>query len=894
MSALSIQVPFPVFQDRDGQPLDNGYVWIGEPNLNPQTNPVVAYFDAALTVVAAQPLRTINGYISNAGTPAQVYVDGVSFSILVQDSKGTMVYNFPDGSGISPDASGVGFTGFKGQIGFVQDLADDDGSDWVGFQPAGSGAVARSVQDKMRDTVSVKDFGAVADGVDTGSAFTGTDNTAAFQAALDACGLLGKTLYIPGGKYRFAPISTANTHILTLNYLSYDIYGSGELLVDDDLGNTSSFKSFIGTANIGASLSRTLRNSFKMRDVTLRGRWSHSPAATGGTHGIYLENFSEIVLDNISVFDIRGKFSISKYNNNVRVLNSRFERVASDCIRFPDAQHVLISGNVFKWVDDDVIALPAPDTVTAAERTNATITGNTFEQCESILVLGAKNVTVTNNTMKFSKSSAIYIGGQVGTEGSTATESLVVANNTIIDPIMRYDSPSIATQADGNAAITVSGIGMSQVTTSGYPGLPTSAGTSFVHPVDTLDTANAFLMYNYDASVKSIPPGYNYIVANNTVMRTLPPVAAFSQWGQGLMFSATSGWVDPAVLITNFVKHALMVNSDARNVVFTGNAVSGFPNGAGIYLQVIAGSPDKNYAFDNILVSSNTITDCKYGVSNNQASSATPVQYSWDIKVNGNIFDCDTYHTSSARTSPLNGTWQAGIAITACPIGVMYRSTKGWQITNNTIANALYAELGNGANFQQNAVVKNNILKCTPAAVNFSTSNKGIGDIGTGGDKYIHQVVECDPRTPNAKTVSLTRSGLIVTATSVGHGFTVGQAIIITGANEAGYLGQWLIATVPDANTFTFSITSTPTTPATGTITATRTPYGANIFAPLNEAAAAPTVGTYVTGHVIKNTNPVTASSKTTLGWVRQSVGSTHTVATTATADWAPIVATTS
>ena len=57
MSALSIQVPFPVFQDRDGQPLENGYVWIGEPNLNPQTNPVVAYYDAALTIPAAQPLR---------------------------------------------------------------------------------------------------------------------------------------------------------------------------------------------------------------------------------------------------------------------------------------------------------------------------------------------------------------------------------------------------------------------------------------------------------------------------------------------------------------------------------------------------------------------------------------------------------------------------------------------------------------------------------------------------------------------------------------------------------------------------------------------------------------------------------------------------------------------
>jgi len=107
MSALSIQVPFPVFQDRDGQPLDNGYVWIGVANLNPQTNPVVAYYDAALTIVAAQPLRTINGYVSRAGTPAQIYVDGVSFSILVQDSKGSMVYSFPDGSGISSNASGI-------------------------------------------------------------------------------------------------------------------------------------------------------------------------------------------------------------------------------------------------------------------------------------------------------------------------------------------------------------------------------------------------------------------------------------------------------------------------------------------------------------------------------------------------------------------------------------------------------------------------------------------------------------------------------------------------------------------------------------------------------------------------------------------------------------------
>jgi hypothetical protein len=151
MSALSIQVPFPVFQDRDGQPLENGYIWIGQANLNPQTNPVVTYYDEDLTIVAAQPLRTLNGYISRAGTPAQVYVDGVNFSILVQDSKGSMVYNFPDGSGISANASGIV------------------------YDPPFTGGVSTTVENKLAEYVSAQDFGVVGDGL--------ADDTAAFVAA---------------------------------------------------------------------------------------------------------------------------------------------------------------------------------------------------------------------------------------------------------------------------------------------------------------------------------------------------------------------------------------------------------------------------------------------------------------------------------------------------------------------------------------------------------------------------------------------------------------------------------------------------------------------------------------------------------------------------------------
>lgn len=94
MTALSIQSPYPIFTDIDGTPLDNGYIWLGVANLAPQTNPIVAYWDAALTIPAVQPIRTISGYPVNAGTTGRLYVNS-DYSILVQNKNGSQVYSAP-------------------------------------------------------------------------------------------------------------------------------------------------------------------------------------------------------------------------------------------------------------------------------------------------------------------------------------------------------------------------------------------------------------------------------------------------------------------------------------------------------------------------------------------------------------------------------------------------------------------------------------------------------------------------------------------------------------------------------------------------------------------------------------------------------------------------------
>lgn len=184
MTALSIQAPFPIITDIDGQPLEDGYIWIGVANLPPIGNPITVYWDAALTQPAALPVRTLGGYPMNSGTPGRLYVNS-DYSILVQNKNGSTVYSAP---AATERLSGV--------------VIEVDSTD-VSFIQAGTGAVTRTAQSKMRDVVSVFDFMTTAQIADVQANTALIDVTAAFAAALAA----SLEVYAPAGTYLVSAIN---------------------------------------------------------------------------------------------------------------------------------------------------------------------------------------------------------------------------------------------------------------------------------------------------------------------------------------------------------------------------------------------------------------------------------------------------------------------------------------------------------------------------------------------------------------------------------------------------------------------------------------------------------------------------------------------------------------
>lgn len=89
----------------------------------------------------------------------------------------------------------------------------------------------------------------------------------------------------------------------------------------------------------------------------------------------------------------------------------------------------------------------------------------------------------------------------------------------------------------------------------------------------------------------------------------------------------------------------------------------------------------------------------------------------------------------------------------------------------------------------------------------------------------------------NSKTITITRASATATAACTAHGFVAGQTVLISGATETGYNGEFRVLTAA-TDDFTFEVTGSPATPATGTITCKVAPAGwTEVYTGTNVAA---------------------------------------------------------
>jgi hypothetical protein len=276
MTALSIQPPFPIITDIDGQPLEDGYIWIGTAGLNPIGNPISVYWDAALSVPAALPVRTRGGYPMRSGTPARLYVNS-DYSLLVQNKNGSTVYS--------------ALTATERLSGVVVEVDATD----VTFLQAGSGAVVRTAQAKMRDVVSVKDFGAVGDGV--------ADDTAAIQAALTAA--TGQILYFPEGTYMVAAGSndTSPSGAYTIFKGALSVPSNSTIEMDPN----AVVKCITTNLPSGSAFFVYQATNVIIRGGTVLGdRTTHTGVGGEQLHGIYVSGSSNVRIESVNVKDWWG------------------------------------------------------------------------------------------------------------------------------------------------------------------------------------------------------------------------------------------------------------------------------------------------------------------------------------------------------------------------------------------------------------------------------------------------------------------------------------------------------------------------------------------------------------------------------------------------------------
>jgi hypothetical protein len=279
----------------------------------------------------------------------------------------------------------------------------------VTYVPEGAGAETTTVQTKLRESVSVKDFGAVGDGV--------TDDSVPFGLFIDHCAASGSAGYIPPGTYLVDPFTKT-----FVGSQPFTLFGAGRKETVLKSSNTGGgFFSFSGGNNI------------VLRDLTVDGSFTGSPATptAGATIAtINANNISFIDIDIINVWRV----GILAYNDHQTVLTNVYSGFLADGVR------VYGPTNYIKDVGPSALLVADYDY-------------STMRNCyiENIGQYGYEfkndsNYTAISNCVAVNTYKGVYYGGDGPQVARRYVKNSTVSDCTLVD----CDNPMFIGLADSN------------------------------------------------------------------------------------------------------------------------------------------------------------------------------------------------------------------------------------------------------------------------------------------------------------------------------------------------------------------------------------------------------------------------------------------------------------
>ncbi len=461
------------------------------------------------------------------------------------------------------------------------------------FTQAGTGAVTRTAQNKLRDVISVKDFGAVGDGV--------TNDTTAITNAFAAAN--GKALYFPAGTYLTGTIA------LTSTYNNVFVYGDGAGSVLKLVGaSTTPILSLRRCANIsfaqlkfdGNSAAQASSNTYcvYLFDGATNIKFNDVWFFNSYDDNVFLSAFTGwLPVNNVSFTDCRFQTNLAPNNSNVQLWNT--EDIKFQGCYFTDWTYDAIAINYFS---------PAVNGGLIVDSCYFQNTNSDLFAIDAVANCGAggtnelriKNVVISNNVFDANNKTTLGASGisgwmdYVSITGNTWRRSGSGTWRQGIEAIGNYWTISSNVLDDGRIVLGADSVA--------------SSGKNYVVTNNSVRVNNGSQMY-------AIQAGYNgtfdgLVISNNTV--ELIDITGPNAGGINLGTYNFSAIIKNAICSGNTITH----NSAVASV-------------NGIRFETAAGS-------QNINIINNSIVNADSGIRA-QAAVAT------DVEISGNDFrGCNT------------------------------------------------------------------------------------------------------------------------------------------------------------------------------------------------------------------------------------------------------------